>query len=350
MRTSSPVPCPAEPARAVSPDARLILMDFADIALDSVWPAELRTDRLLLRPVTAEDALLVGELMTDERVRAYLGGPASHERVAARQAAYPATAGVSAGVWAVVRIDDGRAVGLAGIGPDPRCEGRAEVSYQLLPSAWGSGLGREAVSAIVSWWTAAVPRGGPLVAVTQAANTRSRRLLESVGMVLVDQFDEHGALQCLYTPGGDEDDADLRWFRLVASRLDEVERRRGAQARATAAGQRLPEDLAALTPDELARLCPAHHGAYGRICAHAAGHTPALHLGRTPDARGSPGWPVRAASRPRPNPPGALRAAGAVERVQARGASTRPAARAAPGRLYLMLRASGPVLRRRTRT
>ncbi|MFJ9580931.1 GNAT family N-acetyltransferase [Streptomyces sp. NPDC101191] len=254
-------------------------MDFVDVALDSVWPAELRTDRLLLRPVTTEDASLVRELMTDERVRTYLGGPASLERVAARQAAYPATAGA----WTVVRIADGRAVGLAGIGPDPRCKGRAEVSYQLLPSAWGSGLGREAVSAIVSWWTAAVPRGGPLVAVTQAANTRSRRLLESVGMVLVDQFDEHGARQCLYTPDGDEDDADLRWFRLVASRLDEVERRRGAQARATAAGQRLPEDLAALTPGELARLCPAHHGAYGRICAHAAGHTPALHLGRAPD-------------------------------------------------------------------
>lgn len=254
-------------------------MDFVDAALDSVWPAELRTDRLLLRPVTPEDAGLVRELLTDERVRAYLGGPASHERVAARQAAYPATAGA----WAVVRVADGRAVGLAGIGPDPRCEGRAEVSYQLLPSAWGDGLGREAVGAIVSWWTAAVPGGGPVVAVTQAANVRSRRLLESVGMVLVDEVDEHGARQCVYTPGGDEDDSDLRWLRLVASRLDEVERRRGAQARATAAGQRLPEDLTALTADELARLCPARHGAYGRICAHAAGHAPVLHLGRAPD-------------------------------------------------------------------
>lgn len=250
-----------------------------DAALDSVWPAELRTDRLLLRPVTPEDADLVRELLTDERVRAYLGGPASHERVASRQAAYPATAGA----WAVVRVADDQAVGLASIGPDHRCEGRAEVSFQLLPSAWGHGLGREAVSAIVSWWTAVVPGGGPVVAVTQAENLRSRRLLESVGMVLVDELDEHGARQCLYTPGGDEDDSDLRWVRLIASRLDEVERRRGAQARATAAGQRLPEDLAVLTADELAQLCPARHGGYGRICAHAANHTPDLHLGRAPD-------------------------------------------------------------------
>lgn len=74
-------------------------MDFVHVALDSVWPAELRTDRLLLRPVTAEDADLVSELLTDERVRTYLGGPASLERVAARQAAYPA----AGGAWAVVQ-------------------------------------------------------------------------------------------------------------------------------------------------------------------------------------------------------------------------------------------------------
>ncbi|RNG38034.1 N-acetyltransferase [Streptomyces botrytidirepellens] len=119
------------------PAASLFLMDFVDVALDSVWPAELRTDRLLLRPIVPEDGSLVRELLTDERVRAYLGGPVSYERVAARQAAYPETAGA----WAVVRVADGRAVGLAGIGPDPRCEGRAEVSYLLLPFAWGSGLG-----------------------------------------------------------------------------------------------------------------------------------------------------------------------------------------------------------------
>lgn len=29
-------------------------------------------------------------------------------------------------------------------------------------------------------------------------------------MVLVDELDEHGARQCVYTPGGDQDDSDLR--------------------------------------------------------------------------------------------------------------------------------------------
>ncbi|MEU9337181.1 hypothetical protein AB0D49_29150 [Streptomyces sp. NPDC048290] len=70
-------------------------------------------------------------------------------------------------------------------------------------------------------------------------------MLEAIGMTVVD---EHGARQRLYTPAGDQDDSDLRWLRLFAARRDAVERRRGTQARATAAGQNLPDDLAALTP------------------------------------------------------------------------------------------------------
>ncbi|WP_053760202.1 GNAT family N-acetyltransferase [Streptomyces sp. AS58] len=243
-------------------------MDSVATALDRIWPSELRTDRLLLRPVTTEDGLLVHELLTDDRVRAHLGGPVTEDRVAARQAAYPTTAGA----FTVVRVADQRPIGLVTIAVDHRCEGRAELSYQLLPAAWGEGLGREAVAAAVSWWTDAVPGGGPLVAVTQKANSASCRLLEAIGMTVVDELDEHGARQCLYTPAGDKDDSDLRWLRLLAARRDAVERRRGAQARATAAGQNLPDDLAALTPEELVRLCPARHGAYGRICARMADH------------------------------------------------------------------------------
>ncbi|MFH9821292.1 GNAT family N-acetyltransferase [Streptomyces sp. NPDC017230] len=254
-------------------------MESVSTALSRVWPAELRTDRLLLRPVTREDGPLLDELLTDDRVRAHLGGPVTQDRVVARQAAYPTTAGA----FTVVRVADQRQVGLVTIGADHRCEGRAEISYQLLPVAWGEGMGREAVAAAVSWWTDAVPGGGPLVAVTQKANRASCRMLEAIGMTVVDELDEHGARQCVYTPAGDQEDSDLRWFRLLAERRDAVERHRGAQVRATAAGQGLPDDLSALAPEELARLCPARHGAYGRICARVAEHTPDLHLGRAQD-------------------------------------------------------------------
>ncbi|MFJ6438716.1 GNAT family N-acetyltransferase [Streptomyces sp. NPDC091416] len=254
-------------------------MISVDVALEHAWPTELRTQRLHLRPVTGDDASLVLELLTDSAVRAHLGGSVSHKRVAARQAAYPATPGA----WTVVRMADDHAVGLVTIGPDRRCEGAAEISYQLLPSAWGTGLGREAVAAAVSWWTAASPEGGPVVAVTQATNTGSRRLLESIGMMLVDEFEEHGQAQCLYTPAGDQEDNDLRWARLIAARVDAAERRRGAQERATPMGREVPADLTALPLGDLLQRCPDRHGAYGRICARTDGHLPRPHLGRAPD-------------------------------------------------------------------
>ncbi|WP_055533876.1 GNAT family N-acetyltransferase [Streptomyces graminilatus] len=254
-------------------------MDSVDVALARVWPAELRTDRLLLRPVTAEDASLIRELLTNTQVRAFLGGPASEERVTARQRAYPETPGA----WTIVHAVGGEPAGLMTINRDHRCEGRAEVSYQLLPDAWGQGLGKEAVSAAVTWWTYVAPGGGPVIAVTQQANAASRRLLESIGWELVDEFEEHGEPQCLYTPAAADEDTELRWARLIGEHVDAVERRRGAQARATAAGQSLPDDLTVLTPEELARLCLARHGTYGRICAWTAGHTPDLHIGRADD-------------------------------------------------------------------
>ncbi|GAA1213359.1 GNAT family N-acetyltransferase [Streptomyces rhizosphaericus] len=131
----------------------------------------------------------------DDRVRAHLGGPVTEDRVAARQAAYPTTADA----FTVVRVADQRPIGLVTIGADHRCEGRAEISDQMLPAACGEGLGMEAVATAVSWWTDAVPGGGPLVAVTQKANRASCRMLEAIGMTVVDEPDGHGARQYLYT-------------------------------------------------------------------------------------------------------------------------------------------------------
>ena len=163
-------------------------------ALARVWPAELRTERLVLRPVTEADATVIGELLTDSRVRRFLGGPASPERVRDRQAAYPSTPGA----WAVAYADGGEVIGLVTITEDHRSAGRAEVSYQFISPAWGRGLANEAVGEVLSWWRVSVPEGGPLVAITQERNARSCRLLTSLGMVLADLFTEYGERQCMY--------------------------------------------------------------------------------------------------------------------------------------------------------
>lgn len=63
---------------------------------------------------------------------------------------------------------------------------------------WGQGLAGEAVTAVITWWAGAASGAGPVVAVTQKTNTVSCRLLESIGMTLIDEFAEYGAQQCLY--------------------------------------------------------------------------------------------------------------------------------------------------------
>lgn len=252
-------------------------MESVEAVLARLWPVVLHAERVTLRPVTPQDASVVRAVLSDLEIRAFLGGPVSEARIEARQRDYPTTPGM----WAVAPAAGGEAIGLVSITADSRFAGRAEISYQLLSSVWGQGLGREAVGAAVDWWAAEVPDGGPLIAITQERNTASRRLLETLGMTVLDTLVEYGERQCLYTPGSEE--TALRWARLLQARTDEVERRRGAEERATAAGRELPGDLSALTPEQMERLCPARHGAYGRICARDQGHAPDLHLGRSAD-------------------------------------------------------------------
>ena len=156
------------------------------------WPHSLTTRRLLLRPVEQADVPAHRRMWTDAEVRRHLGGPVDAEVVRARERLC-----VDArGLLSVVRRADGRVVGSVLLEPYARA-GRTEVSYQLLPEHWGHGYAREAVTAVAEWAQAAVP-GRDLVAVTQEANTRSRRLLEGLGAVPVEEFVEFGSPQVLY--------------------------------------------------------------------------------------------------------------------------------------------------------
>ncbi|WP_351230986.1 GNAT family N-acetyltransferase [Streptomyces sp. NPDC002133] len=157
------------------------------------WPARLYTERLVLRPVGGQDLPVAEVLWRDERVRAYLGGPVSEERIAIRRAYLP----VAVGVFAVALRETGATIGLVTV--DPRSSrGATEVSYQLLPDSWGMGLGREAVGAAVGWARESVPGSGRVVAVTRAANRASCRLLEAIGMRCTDVLVEYGERQAVY--------------------------------------------------------------------------------------------------------------------------------------------------------
>ncbi|GGY44938.1 GNAT family N-acetyltransferase [Streptomyces tanashiensis] len=156
-----------------------------------VLPAgPLVTERLVLRPVRSGDVPAVTRLWTDPEVRRHLGGPVIESVIRIRQRRIVG----AAGFHAVVRAEDGVLLGLVTV-EDAGRNGETEVSYQFLPEHWGRGYAREAVGAAVARALESAPS---VVAVTQEANHRSRRLLESVGLEHAESFVEWDAHQVLY--------------------------------------------------------------------------------------------------------------------------------------------------------
>jgi RimJ/RimL family protein N-acetyltransferase len=160
------------------------------------WPASLSTARLVLRPVEAADVPAVSRLWTDPEVRRYLGGPVATDEVARRMRGFEHLPGN----FVVVSRTHKTVLGLVTVIPDSDRGSRAEVSYRFLPEHWDHGYAREAVSAVVTWALREItPPPSTVVAVTQEANDRSRHLLESIGMILIDSFVEFDAPQVMYS-------------------------------------------------------------------------------------------------------------------------------------------------------
>lgn len=164
------------------------------------WPVTLTTARLVLRPIEAGDVPAMTRLWTDEDVRRHLGGPVDKETLRVREEHCVG----ARGAFSVTLRTAGAVIGGVQLEPDSRRAGRTEVSYQLLPEHWGFGYGREAVAVAVAWVREATTSSAgseEVVAVTQEANARSRRLLESIGMEQTETFVEWGAAQVLYSAG-----------------------------------------------------------------------------------------------------------------------------------------------------
>ena len=156
------------------------------------WLVEpLVSDRLLVRALNDGDRPLLTSLMRSPDVQAFLGGPMNAEQVT------DALAGPLErkwGVFCVVRADSAEPIGTVTLTRD---RGDLEVAYQFLPEHWGFGFAREAVQMVVDWMWEATD-DNRLIAVTHANHHRSRALLEDLGMRVVDEFEEYGALQKQY--------------------------------------------------------------------------------------------------------------------------------------------------------
>ncbi|GAA1139241.1 RimJ/RimL family protein N-acetyltransferase [Kitasatospora gansuensis] len=159
--------------------------------------APIGTGRLVLRESEARDRAAFVDLFASPEVYRYLGGARPRDEL---EREMPEVPGRRPGVFVVefggvmigVIMLDRRAAERPGhVRPEA---GESELSYLLLPAAWGNGYAAEACAAALDWCADARP-GEPVVLCTQSANTRSMRLAAKLGFTEVDRFEEFGAEQ-----------------------------------------------------------------------------------------------------------------------------------------------------------
>jgi RimJ/RimL family protein N-acetyltransferase len=98
-------------------------------------------------------------------------------------------------VWAAETLATPTFLGLVTLGPNR--SGDSELSYSFVHQHWGHGYAREATTLAIDWGFDQLGLTR-IVATTQSANARSRRLLESLGMTAGDEFMEFEAVQKTY--------------------------------------------------------------------------------------------------------------------------------------------------------
>jgi len=145
---------------------------------------QIQTARLILRPLTANDTeALTQTVYGDSSVTRFLppsDAPASERsaQTIARYRAYWHSAGY--GPWAIITRQNGTFIGRGGLKPFPEYD-LPELIYALTPSAWGMGYATELSQACVRL-AFEVLETPAVIAFTDPSNTRSRRVLERIGM------------------------------------------------------------------------------------------------------------------------------------------------------------------------
>ena len=126
-----------------------------------------------------------------------LGGVRSAEETAEELARDVQAWGANGyGLWAVRETETRHFVGVTGLEPRPDGRGVA-LRFALTPEAQGRGLAREAAAAALAYGhTEAGLRR--IVAIARDANTASRTVLGSIGMVERERFKQNGFEMVLY--------------------------------------------------------------------------------------------------------------------------------------------------------
>jgi RimJ/RimL family protein N-acetyltransferase len=151
---------------------------------------QLETERLILRLPAPDDVAFAGELVGDPEVVRYLGGETvpEHDWPAVVEKWIRRWEANGVGPFVVVRKEDGRAVGRAGMivwdtrrwtqstFADAGEFAQPELGWAFVRAAWGNGYATEAARAVLEWSTF-----GPLISVIHPENLASQRVAQRLG-------------------------------------------------------------------------------------------------------------------------------------------------------------------------
>lgn len=155
---------------------------------------QLETPRLVLRAWREADRDPFFALNSDPEVMRYLpvGTRADSDAAVDRMIATQAEHGHC--FWAVERKADGAFLGFCGAMPAREPLNEVELGWRLSRDAWGHGYASEGARASLQWCWANLETP-TVMAITVPANTRSRAVMERIGLRYVEGGDfDHPAL------------------------------------------------------------------------------------------------------------------------------------------------------------
>jgi RimJ/RimL family protein N-acetyltransferase len=146
---------------------------------------QLRTARLLLRPLQDDDAPALFAVHSNPEVARYQSRPAWTDIAAAHDMIRDDQAGLPAGEYlrlGLVRLEDDRLIGDCSVFNVHEASRRAELGYSMARDAWGRGYMHEALTAVVGFAFGSLALNR-LEADIDPRNLASARSLERLGFV-----------------------------------------------------------------------------------------------------------------------------------------------------------------------
>ena len=144
----------------------------------------IETERLVMRPWRDVDVDPFHAICSDPIVMVTLGAPMTRVQVATRIEQMRAMQDeLGHCFWALERISDARLLGWCGVirGTAGPVSGKAELGWRLASDCWGHGYASEAARGAAGWVFANLPDASAW-AITTVANTRSRAVMDRIGM------------------------------------------------------------------------------------------------------------------------------------------------------------------------